>query len=53
MHFCVANWKNIGMDTSENTFTDPVTGVEFDAYCDSAKYLSIALASFSMYVALF
>ena len=54
MHFCVANWKDIGMDTSKDTYTDPLTGVEYDAYCDSAKYLSRAgIALLSFYVSVY
>ena len=53
MHFCVADWKLIGL--KDDKYVDPLSGITYDAFCDGSKILKtgLVLAFVSSYVTLY
>tara|TARA_B110001450_G_C17202890_1_gene312150 strand:- start:97 stop:255 length:159 start_codon:yes stop_codon:yes gene_type:complete len=43
MHFCVANYKVIGL--KDDTYVDPLTGITYDAFCDGARLIQVGVAA--------
>ena len=53
MHFCVADWKLIGLN--DDKYVDPLTGITYDAFCDGTRVLraGLILAFASFYITLY